>query len=57
MAVGSGISGQLGYAAESTYGTTVTPTKFLPVNKADLKYKPTFAQIQRIAEGQFLDAG
>lgn len=29
MAVGSGLGGQVGFAAESTYGTVATPTRFL----------------------------
>ncbi len=57
MGVGSGIGGQFGFAPESTYGTPVTPTRFLPVMKAELKAKPTFAQGVGIQSGQFLDAG
>lgn len=56
MAVGSGIGGQLGFAAETTYGTSVTPNHFLPADKAELKLKPTFAQGNGIVAGQFLDA-
>lgn len=57
MGVGSGLGGQFGFAAETTYGTTVTPTRFLPPVKAELKAKPMFTQGMGIAAGQYLDAG
>jgi hypothetical protein len=57
MGVGSGLGGQFGFGAETTYGTTVTPTRFLPVIKADLKAKPMFTMGMGIAAGQFIDAG
>ena len=37
MALPSGIGGQIGFAAESTYGTSVTPTRFLEFNNESLK--------------------
>jgi hypothetical protein len=37
MTVGSGIGGQVGIAPESTYGTYVAPTRFLPITKAPIK--------------------
>lgn len=46
MAVRSGIAGQVGIAAESTYGTYVAPTKFVYVNKADLK------KVKNVEQGQ-----
>ena len=37
MAIGSGLGGQFGVAAETTYGTYVPPAHFLEVSKVDLK--------------------
>lgn len=39
MALASGLAGQLGFAAESTYGTFVAPTRFLEFNEANVKYE------------------
>lgn len=36
MAIGSGLSSQIGYAAETTYGTVVTVTRFLDLISADI---------------------
>ena len=57
MGVGSGLGGQFGFGPETTYGTTVTPTRFLPPIKAELKAKPMFTMGMGIAAGQFIDAG
>lgn len=35
----SGLAGQLGFAAESTYGTFVAPTRFLELTEASVKYE------------------
>jgi hypothetical protein len=56
MGVGSGIGGQVGYVAETTYGTPVTVTKFLPVVKASPKLKLTYAQGTGLVAGQLVDS-
>jgi hypothetical protein len=38
MPLGSGISAQFGYAAESTWGTSVTPDHFVDFNDEGLSY-------------------
>src|SRR4249919_2651844 len=53
MAIGSGLSGQFGVVAETTYGTAVTVTRFLEVQKAGLQYKPTFVQGGGLRAGTF----
>ncbi|MFF4848004.1 phage tail tube protein [Streptomyces sp. NPDC001194] len=54
MAIGSGLGGQLGIVAESTYGTFVAPTKFLEFSKESLVLKKTTAQSAGIAAGRLL---
>lgn len=44
MPTGSGLDAQLGFAAESTWGTPVTPTKFVEFNSESLKFEPTFLE-------------
>ena len=56
MGVGSGIGGQFGFAPEVTYGTAVTPTKFLPTTKAEFKFAKGIAQGTGIVPGQLLDS-
>lgn len=56
MGVGSGIGGQVGFGPESTYGTPVAVTKFLPVVKSSPKLKPTYAQGTGIVAGQLIDS-
>lgn len=51
MPVGSGLSAQLGIAAESTWGVPVTVTKFYEFSKDSLLWSPTWV------EGQGLRAG
>lgn len=53
MAIGSGLGAQLGIAAETTYGTAVTVTRFLDFNSEDLKYMPTFTQGGGLRAGTF----
>lgn len=48
MAIRSGLAAQVGMVAESTYGTFVTPTKFVYCDKVDLK------KVKNVAQG---DAG
>lgn len=52
MAVGSGIAGQYGCVAESTYGTSVAPNHFFRVTKAQQKRVNTTALGGGIAAGQ-----
>lgn len=54
MAVGTGIAGQLGFAAESVYGTPVTVTKFLEVDTVRLTKKPNWQRSNGIRSGQLL---
>jgi hypothetical protein len=39
MPLASGLAGQLGFAAESTYGTFVAPTRFLELTNSSVKYE------------------
>lgn len=39
MPLASGLGGQVGFAAESTYGTFVAPTRFLELTSSSLKYE------------------
>lgn len=57
MTVGSGIGGFAGYAPETTYGTYVAPSKFLQVQKSDLKKVKTTAQGGGIAGGSLVQPG
>lgn len=54
MAIGSGLGGQLGIAAETTYGTFVAPTKFPEFSKESLVEKKTTATSAGIAAGRLL---
>lgn len=51
MTTRSGLDAQLGFAAESTFGTGVTATRFLEFDNEDLKFQPTWL------EGEGLRAG
>lgn len=44
MGTGSGLDGQLGFAPETTWGTPVTPTKFVEFDKESLKFDPTWLE-------------
>lgn len=44
MPTGSGLDAQLGFAAETTWGTPATPTKFVEFNSESLKFEPTFLE-------------
>lgn len=54
MAIGSGLGGQIGVAAESSYGTYVAPTRFPEFTKESLKLKKTTAQSAGIAAGRLV---
>jgi len=44
MATGTGIDAQIGFGAESTWSTGVTPTRFIEFNTENLKRDPTFLE-------------
>lgn len=44
MATGTGLDGQLGFGVESTWGTGVTPTRFVEFNTESLQRTPTFLE-------------
>jgi hypothetical protein len=52
---GTGISGQVGFAAESTYGTAVTPTKFVEADSWNVKKVPKWARSSGVRSGQLMD--
>jgi hypothetical protein len=52
MPYGSGLSGQIGFAAESTWGTPVTVTRFLEHLDEDLNWEPTWLDSAGIKAGQ-----
>jgi hypothetical protein len=53
MAIGSGLGGQIGFAAESTYGTYVAPTRFLFFNSESLKDQINRIPSMGIGTGRF----
>lgn len=57
MAIGSGLAASIGFAAESTYGTYVAPTRFLEFNKEDLKKTKTTVQGGGLAAGRYAQLG
>jgi hypothetical protein len=54
MAIGSGLSAQLGLAPETVYGTFVAPTSWTRVRKADLKKVKNTAQTESITAGSLV---
>jgi hypothetical protein len=40
MPYGTGLDGSIGFGVETTWGTAVTPTKFLPLNNESIKIRP-----------------
>jgi hypothetical protein len=57
MAIGSGLGGSLGIAAESVYGTYVAPTRFLEPNSSELKKVKNTAQGGGLAAGRMVQPG
>ena len=53
MAIGSGLAGQIGIVAETTYGTAVTVSRFFEVQSTDMAYKPTIVQGGGLRAGTF----
>ena len=52
MASPSGLMAQLGFAAETTFGTAVTPTRFVPFTSEGIEATPDFLESQGIIAGQ-----
>ncbi len=44
MPTGTGLDAQIGFAAESTWGTAVTTTRFVEFNTESLKFEPTWLE-------------
>lgn len=44
MPTGTGLDAQIGFAAESTWGTAVTVTRFLEFNTESMKFEPTWLE-------------
>lgn len=55
MGIGSGIGGQVGIAAETTYGTFVAPTNFPEVLDAKLERRPKVVDGQGLAAGRLMN--
>lgn len=53
MAFGSGLDGQFGIAAESTYGAFVAPTKFLEVESESIALQVTSLESRPLTAGLF----
>jgi hypothetical protein len=53
MAIRSGLSNQFGFVKEVTYGTSVAPTKFLPVYTANFDLVQNFVQGGGMFSGDF----
>src|SRR5688500_6180443 len=51
MATGSGLDSQIGFAAESTWGTPVTVTRFCEFNSESLERTPTFLEPTALRAG------
>lgn len=54
MAIGSGLSGQIGFKAEGTYGTAVTVDRFLEFNKESIKADLVKVESRGIGTGRML---
>lgn len=52
MASPSGLNAQLGFAAETTYGTAVAVTRFVPFTSESIEATPDFLESQGIIAGQ-----
>lgn len=52
MATGSGLDAQFGFAAESTWGTPVTVTKFVEFNSESITFQPQFLEPTGLRPGQ-----
>lgn len=57
MAIGSGLAGSLGVAAETTYGTYAAPSRFLEFDKVDLKKVKNVQQGGGLYSGGFAQRG
>jgi hypothetical protein len=54
MGIGSGLGGQLGFADESTYGTFVSPTRFLEFNSESIEADIARLESKGIGSGRYL---
>jgi hypothetical protein len=52
VTTGTGLDAQIGFAAESTYGTAVTVTRFLEFNSESLAFQPTFLEPTGLRSGR-----
>lgn len=52
MTTRSGLDAQLGFAAESTFGTGVTATRFLEFDNEDMRFMPTWLEGEGLRAGQ-----
>lgn len=57
MTTGTGLDGQLGFVAESTYGTAVTVTRFLEFTSESLGLQPTFLEPTGLRPGRKFKRG
>lgn len=57
MAIGSGLSAQLGVSKETVYGTYVAPTKFYEMIKEELQKERSIVQGGGLAAGRFAQLG
>lgn len=51
MPTGSGLDAQIGFGQESTWGTSVTPTRFLEFNSESLRLDPTWLEPSALHRG------
>lgn len=51
MATGSGLDAQIGFAQESAWGTSTTPTRFVEFNNESLKFDPTWLEPSALHRG------
>jgi tail tube protein len=51
MATGTGLDAQLMFAAESTWGTAVTPTRAIEFNEESLEFAPTWLEPESLRVG------
>ena len=57
MALGSGLGGSVGLAKETTYGTFVSPTRWIEVRDAKMQNRPHISQGTGLANGRIVDLG
>lgn len=55
--IGGGLGGAVGIAAESTYGTWVSPTRWIEVRDFKMQERPKISQGTGLASGRVVDLG